>query len=39
MGMGHALGLKWVLWEGRRVPPEEGLQALFALIFRGLAAG
>jgi len=36
MGMGHALGLKWVLWEGRRVLPEEGLQALFSLIFRGL---
>ncbi len=36
MGMGHALGLKWVLWEGRRDPPEEGLQALFSLIFRGL---
>lgn len=37
-GIGHMLGVRWVLWEGEQ-PPDEWMETLMAFLRRGLRPG
>ncbi|MDI3269953.1 MAG: TetR/AcrR family transcriptional regulator [Bacillota bacterium] len=37
MAMGDYLGMRWILWEGKK-PPKRALDTLIALIFKGMDA-